>query len=180
MAAVSSIIAAAALAATAAAGYEQRQQAKKAAKEQKEARAIAGAEQSAQQMEGRRQQLREERVRRAQILQASENTGVTASSGALGSVSALGTSTGANVASLSRQANSATGISAASQRAANADLRGQEAAAIGGITSSVFGTALNVRMSQGPTPAAPQSSVAGQSPVEVENPYDKKFNNIFQ
>lgn len=143
MAAVSSIIAAAALAATAAASYEQRQQAKKAAKERKEERAIAGAEQSAQQMESRRQQLREERIRRAQILQASENTGVAASSGQLGAVSALGTSTGANVASLSRQANTASGISAASQRAANADLRGAEAAGVGQIAGSIFSTAVS-------------------------------------
>lgn len=180
MAAVSSIVAAAALAATAYAGYEQRQEAKAAAKEKKEARAVAGAEQSAQQMETRRQQLREERIRRAQILQASENTGVSASSGQLGSVSALGTSTGANVASLSRQANTATGIGAAEQRAANAQLRGEQAAAFGGISSTVFGTALNVRMSQGPTPSTTQTPTGGQSPVEVENPYNTKFNNIFQ
>lgn len=179
MAAVSSIVAAAALAATAASAYEQRKQAKTAAKERKEAAAIGSAEQQAQQMDQRRQQLREERVRRAQILQASENTGVSASSGQLGSVSALGANTGANVSSLSRQANSALGIGAASQRAANADLRSQEAAAIGGIASNVFGTAIGIRMSQGPTPAAPQTegtSGGNFSPTEVPNPYD---NNIF-
>lgn len=179
MAAVSSIIAAAALAATAASAYEQRQQAKAAAKERKEQAAISSAEQQAQQQGQRRQQLREERIRRAQILQASENTGVTASSGQLGSVSALGTNTASNVASLSRQANAATGISSSAQREANANLRGQEAAAIGGIASNVSGTAIGVRMSAGPSPATPQttnSAGGGFSPVEVPNPYD---NNIF-
>lgn len=45
----------------------------------------------------RRQQIREERVRRAKILQAAEGTGVSGSSGELGSTGGLATQLGANI-----------------------------------------------------------------------------------
>lgn len=64
----------------------------------------------------RRQQIREERVRRAKIMQASENTGVSGSSGELGSIAGLGTqlgsNLGANASSLSHAANINTNASA--------------------------------------------------------------------
>lgn len=129
MAAVSTIVAAATAAVTAATAYQQQRVQKKAASDAKEeerkAKRTAAAEQSAQQAEKTRAQIREERVRRAQIMQSSENTGVTASSGAIGSSGALSTQTGANLASMTRQANSANAITTFNQNAAYALAEGQ-------------------------------------------------------
>lgn len=135
-------VAVVALAVTAAASYEQSRQAKAAAKDRREAASITRAEQAAQQNQSRRQQVREERVRRAQILQSAQNTGVSQSSGELGATSALGSLISGNLASMSRQNNSVQGIGAANQSAADADLRGAQWGAIAGFSSSVFGAAL--------------------------------------
>lgn len=136
--ATSTYVAIAAVAASAAAGYEQRRQSKAAAKDQEEAAETARAEEMARQNETRRQQVREERIRRATILQQSANTGVAASSGEIGAVSALGTQTAVNQASLSRQQGTAEGITELNQSAAQHELKGQEAAAIGSIAGSIF------------------------------------------
>lgn len=69
----------------------------RAAEEQKRINAEQRASQAAQAAQERRKQVREERIRRARIMQSAENTGVTDSSGALGSVSALSTNLGANL-----------------------------------------------------------------------------------
>lgn len=45
----------------------------------------------------RRQQIREERVRRSKLLQASQNTGTSGSSGEIGAVGALSTSLSSNI-----------------------------------------------------------------------------------
>lgn len=136
--ATSTYVAIAAVAASAAAGYEQRRQSKAAAKDQEEAAKTSQAEEMARQNETRRQQIREERIRRATIMQQSANTGVSASSGEIGAVSALGTQTAVNQASLSRQAMTAQDITNESQQAAQHELKGQEAAAIGSIAGSIF------------------------------------------
>jgi hypothetical protein len=164
----------AAVVVAAAASYQQSRQAKAAAKERKEAAAISQAEQAAQQNNNRRAQVREERVRRAQILQNSQNTGVSQSSGELGSTSALGTLISGNLASMQRQQNSASGIGVAQQSAAEADLRGAQWGAIGGVATSVFGFAAgqigtnsspNINPPTGqnfsPVTARPQTSIFG-------------------
>lgn len=63
----------------------------KAAKAQKEARNIQSAQQKNESAASRRQAIREDRIRRARILAASENTGTGASSGAMGAIGALDT-----------------------------------------------------------------------------------------
>lgn len=162
------IAAVASLAATAYSTMEQQKQAQKAAKRQKEARAISGAEQQTQQMEARRQQIREERIRRSQIIQASENTGVSLSSGEIGSVGALGTSTEANLSSMNRQANAAAGIGYQTQKAADAQATGQKWAAIGGISSSIFGTAIQLGAFQNkPEQPQPKSTEVKSKPVTL-------------
>lgn len=104
-----------ALAATAAATVYSAVQQKKAAnaqiKAQKEASAVSTAQQRAQDLAARRQSLREERIRRAQIMQASEAQGTSGSSGELGSVASLGTQLGTNMSETSRNRVAAEGIS---------------------------------------------------------------------
>jgi hypothetical protein len=158
-------IAVVSLAVTAAAAYEQSQAASSAAKDRKKAAQISQAEQAAQAQQSRRSQVREERVRRATILQSSQNTGVSQSSGELGASSALGSLISGNLAGAARQQNSSTGIGAANQSAANADIQGAQWGAIGNFAGSVFGMAASAATKSGgttqvqPTTAAPQSSV---------------------
>lgn len=118
-------------------GIEQSRQAGKAAKSQKEASDISGAQAQNQEAEARRQRVREERVRRAQIEQASTNTGVSSSSGELGSIAGLATSTQAQNAISRSNALAAQGITSANQSTANAQLRGQIAGSIGNLSSSI-------------------------------------------
>lgn len=131
----------AAVVVAAASAYQQSRAAKAAAKDRKEAAAVSQAEQAAQQNQNRRAQIREERVRRAQVLQSSQNTGVSQSSGELGATSALGTLIGGNLAGMQRQKNSAAAIGSLGQSAANSDLRGAQWGAVGNVASSVFGFA---------------------------------------
>lgn len=158
MAAVSTIVAVAAVAVAGAAAYQQSRAAKAAAKDRKEAAAVSQAEQAAQQNQNRRAQVREERVRRASILQNSQNTGVSQSSGELGATSALGSLIGGNVAATSRQTRSAAGIGGAMQSAADQDLRGAQWGAIGSVAQSVFGFAAGARMNSG----------GGSAPTQVQ------------
>lgn len=72
-------------------GIMQADAAKQAANAQKEANNIQGAQQQAVSAESRRQKVREERIRRAQIIAVSENTGTSGSSGQVGAVGALST-----------------------------------------------------------------------------------------
>lgn len=150
MAAISTIVAVAAVAVAAGSMYMSAKQAKAASKDRKEASAVSSAENSAQRSQNRRQQVRDERVRRAQIMQGSQNTGASQSSGELGSTSALGTLISSNVASLSRQENSSNAISSWTQSAADHDLSSQQWSGIGSIAGSVFGVAANARLSEQP------------------------------
>lgn len=148
-------IAVVSLAVTAAGAYEQSRQAKSAAKSRKEAGRVSQAEQAAAQTASRRQQIREERVRRAQITQSSVNTGVSGSSGELGSQSALGSLISGNLAATSRQTNASAGITSLQQNAADADLRGATAGAISGIGGSIFGLAAGAALSKEAPPKKP-------------------------
>ena len=95
--------------ATAAASADQQRKA------QAEQRAVA----AAQQANDRRAQIREERVRRARILQGSENTGTAGSSGEAGSVGSIATQYFANTGSLLGGAQASANISIFQQNAAN-------------------------------------------------------------
>ncbi len=81
--------------------YNAQQDAKQNARESAEAQRAAQAEQraraAAQAAQERRQQIREERVRRARIIQGSENAGVTDSSGAMGALAGIATNISANL-----------------------------------------------------------------------------------
>lgn len=136
--ATSTIIAGAALAATAVSGYQQYQAASDAADAREEGQAISGAQQQIQQRRSTRQSIRENRIRRARIMQSAENTGVSGSSSQFGSTAALGTLAGANVAASRGAARASQGISSANQAQANAATKGQMWGAIGQIGSTAF------------------------------------------
>lgn len=72
-------------------GIAQANAAGAAAAQEREARAIQGAQQQTAGAESRRQRIREERIRRAMILASSENQGTGGSSGQVGAVGALST-----------------------------------------------------------------------------------------
>lgn len=112
--------------------------AKKAAAARKEATEVQTAQQRIQDRESRRQAIREERIRKAQILQQSETGGVTDSSGALGATGALGTNLGRAVGFQRSQERAAIGIGQANQRAIGADLKGQLAGARGALFQNVI------------------------------------------
>lgn len=77
------------------------------------------AAQSAQAAAERRQQIREERIKRARIMQSSENTGVTASSGAAGAAGSLSTQLASNLGFNIGQRQAGENISTANQNAAD-------------------------------------------------------------
>ena len=111
---------------------------RKAGKAQQEGQDIATAQQKSVDLANKRQQLREERIRRAQIEQASANQGAGGSSGEAGAVSALGAQVGANVASINQGQMAAEGISGAMSKAAGATQRAQVAQGVASLSGTVF------------------------------------------
>lgn len=170
------IAAVAAVVISGASAYESSRQAKSAAKKEKEAGKVAAAEQAAQQTAQTRAQIREERVRRAQILQSSENTGVTGSSGALGSTGALQTTVGANLASASRQTNAANAITGLQQKAADFRSQAAQTQAIGSFASSAVSAGGSIysanQVAAVPTQTAQPVQQGAFSPATESNPYD--------
>lgn len=139
-----------------------RSAANKAADRQKEAQQEQKAAQAQQAAQERRQQIREERVRRARILQAGENTGSESSSGEMGALGSLSTQLGANIGFNLGQISSAGRRSDLLQAGAdfmtqsrgfltNAQY-GQQAASIFGTLGGAFGKT-----------SSPPSSGSGQS-----------------
>lgn len=137
MAIASSIlIAAASLATTVYSASEQKKEAKKAARAQEGIRNEENARNKSQQMVERRQQLREERIKRARVLQASQNTGTAASSGETGAISSLGTQLGSNLGFNQSMVRSGERMSIFAQQAADAQTRQGSAAALGSFAQA--------------------------------------------
>lgn len=124
-----------------AAAGQQRQASEKAQAEQKAAQAQAAAQE-------RRQQVREERVRRARVMQASENTGTAFSSGEAGAVGNLATNLSSNLGLSLGGEQRGQAISGFNQQAANFGYNAQEyqgqgamAASVANMSGSIFGAA---------------------------------------
>lgn len=98
---------------------KQREAQKDAEKAQKAAQRQQAAMQAAQAARERRQQIREERIRRGQIMQASQTSGVAGSSGQLGAISSLSSQLGTNLGFNAGMLQGANRISALGQSAAN-------------------------------------------------------------
>lgn len=96
----------------------------------------------------RRQQIREERIRRARVIASSENTGVEGSSGEIGAVSSLSTNLSTNIGANAASVFSGGLISQYAQDAANAGYsmqsnlsRAQNASTVAGFGGSIFNAA---------------------------------------
>ncbi len=103
---------------------------------QTEAREIQSAQGKVQALESRRQKVREERIRRARIIAASENTGTGQSSGVGGSIGALSTNLSGLVSSASGESKANAGINKQNQIAATAE---SESRTISGFTNAIQG-----------------------------------------
>ena len=91
----------------------------KAGKEQQKAQREQRASNEAEAARERRMQIREERLRRAAILNSAEQTGTAGSSGEIGSAAALATALGSNLGMNSGRLQRAQNISIFQQNAAD-------------------------------------------------------------
>lgn len=166
MAAITTIVAVGALAvagASAYVGYQSRKDAAAAYKSQAQEERKVRNEQKAlnfqQQAAERRAQIREERVRRAKILQGAENGGAAGSSGEAGALSSLSTQLNVNIGlNLGRQ-QAANTIGGYMQNAANfgtaamsASSSAQNADSLFNLSTSVFSAAGGVGALNGTPP----------------------------
>lgn len=156
------ITAAASLAASAAATAYGVVESGKAADDQQEAQDIATAQQKSVDLANKRQQLREERIRRAQIEQASVNQGVGGSSGEAGAISALGVQTGTNIGAINQGQMAAQSISNSMTSAAQSTQKAQIAGGVASLAGTVFSgaggfnTIFSSDTSINPPPAQPK------------------------
>lgn len=109
-----------ALAVTAASAVNTTVQQRKAAAAQKESGAINTASGEAENIAARRRAAREARIRRGRLRAAAQSTGTSGSSGLAGAESALQSNLGAAIAGQRTQELAARGLTAASQRVADA------------------------------------------------------------
>jgi Flp pilus assembly protein TadB len=121
---------------------------KSAAEENRKARGEEKALNYQSQAQERRSQVREERVRRARIIQASENGGTDGSSGEYGAVSSLSTGLSANIGMNLGRAQAGNLIGGYLQNAADFNTAAQTAAtnaqnadALAGLGMSIFSSA---------------------------------------
>ncbi len=133
------LISAAVAAASVATGVGQMSAARKANRERKEANEIQSAQQKVQAQDSTRQAIREARIRRAMIMQQSENTGVEGSSGQMGATGVVATNLGMNRASAQGQTLAIQGINQRNQRAADYDYQAARWGAFGNIFSNAGG-----------------------------------------
>ena len=111
---------------------------KKAQAAQSNARDLEEAGQKAADAEMRRQRVREERIKRAQIIQFAEGSGVAASSGVEGATSSLGTQIGSSIAFQTGQQQNAYNIGDQNQKAADSLFRADTAGKIGNLGLSTL------------------------------------------
>lgn len=114
--------------------------ANQAASAQRESRDIGAAQQKVNSQNERRQRVREERIRRARMLAASENVGTARSSAEVGAVGALSTNLAGLFGQSFGQSKANEGMNAADQRAADAINSGNMIGAFtGAIQSGISG-----------------------------------------
>lgn len=135
------IAAYAALAVSTVSAVKQVQGQQEAAREGKKGQREQEAMNAARAAQERRQQIREERIRRARILQSSENTGVSESSGQIGAEGSLATQLSGNVGFNRGQIRSAGMISDFQQNAQDAIDQANLWGQVGQLSGSIFGAA---------------------------------------
>lgn len=124
------------LAVTAATAVAQGVQSRKAAKARRESQAVQTAGENIRDKLARRRGAKEERLRRARLVQASTTGGTSGSSGEIGATSSLGSNFAGAVAGQSMQRGVASGISAANQRVADAQGKSNTFGAIGNLANT--------------------------------------------
>ncbi len=107
---------------------------RQSAEAQTKARDVTAAQNKIEGQNSRRQRIREERIRRAQILAASENSGTSASSGELGAIGALRTNLNDLISTASGQSKANDAVNRWTQRAVDFD---NQATMIGTITTGI-------------------------------------------
>jgi uncharacterized membrane protein YebE (DUF533 family) len=148
MAAITTILAIGSLVVAAGSAYMSYKQNQQAANAQKKAGQVQQAEQTAQKQNEIRNQVRQDRIKRAQILQSSQNSGVSMSSGSIGSQGALGTQIGTNIGQISRNASSMQGVSFFNQQSADASSRAATFGQVAGLATSGFNMFANTKSAQ--------------------------------
>lgn len=94
--------------------------------------------------EERRQQIREDRVRRAKIMQASENTGTAGSSGEVGAMNSLTTQLNTNIGSNQGSLMHMENINGYNQMAADWNQKSQEALYKAQESNALFGASMSI------------------------------------
>lgn len=106
-----------------------------AAKAQRKAAGVQVAQNAAQAAAERRQQAREERIKRAQIMQAAENTGTASGSGEAGALGGMSTQLGVNVGFNQSMINFGKQQTQYGQMAADANTRANQYNSYGNLFS---------------------------------------------
>lgn len=161
------VVAAVGTAASIQQGAEARKDQKRARREQDAARGEQAAQGAAEAAQARRQQVREERIKRAQILQAAANTGTAGSTGMLGAVGGMQTQLGSNMGLSQGNVDRGQRIGVYNQNAANfmgeSQTHANRAGMYGSMASFGFGLYNSGQPKAGaqskvsPTPAQPKS-----------------------
>lgn len=132
----------------------------KSADAQKLSNQEAKASASAQAAQERRQQVRDERIRRARILQGGANTGTDGSSGEFGAIGSLASQLGSNIgynigqiASAERRSDFLQTAADFSNSASNFQVNAQYGSQVAGIGMSIFNSGVGQAQPAGTTPA---------------------------
>ncbi len=109
-----------------------------------QANQIRTAQSRVQASEQRRQLLREERLRRAKLMQGAQNSGTSGSSGAIGGLGAIGTNVDNIISQQLGDTKANEGINSWEQKAVNAENRARQTLAWGEVFQNGFNTIGNV------------------------------------
>ncbi len=138
-----------------------------AARDQKDEQAMARNKQSAEDAQTRRAAIREERVRRAQIMQSAANAGAAGSSGEGNSISNLSASIGANLSGVAGGAQTASQMSFMDNQAQNNLDSANASLAVGSTISGLANTAATAyNNAQARPPKPPTSKLTEQNPPQ--------------
>lgn len=113
-------------------------QSKDAADAREKAQEEANAQADGKAAQQSRKEARQDRIRRAKILQGAENTGTTSSSGAVGAISSINTQGAATAGFNEGQRQLAKNASGFLQDAADSETKAQTAGAVGSFGASIF------------------------------------------
>jgi len=137
----------------------------------KEARAVSAAQDQAERTLAIRQQARQDRVRRAQIIAAGEASGLEGSSAESGTMASNVQTSAANSAFATGASITASTLTSLNQQMADAQQRGNEAQAKGQLYKTVFDLGMQgAKMAAGMPPSVPTGGVTSSQPASLYTP----------